>query len=464
MKTTWMMKTTWNRLRTRPHRTDAGQSNDRGPGTRRTSWIHGGKTALALGMALAAGGCADGNAGSGDEAATGGAVLYEGARIIVGDGSVIEDGAFVVADGRFAEVGIRGAVGAPEGAARVALDGATVMPGIVNAHFHLDPERGARREQLRHSAWYGTSLAVSLGLDAGNDAFAVRDEILPDGARSQTAGRGITSPEPGRSEVPFWVTTAEQAREAVQELAAQRVDIVKIWVDDRGGQYERLSPELYGAVIDEAHAHGLRVTAHVFRLDDAKGLLRAGIDAFAHGIRDMDIDDELIGLWRERPEVVLVPNLPGPGVAEAYDWLAGTVPAARIAEMNAASTDRPAAQDFFGIQARNLVRLHGEGFPIAFGTDGGSPWAVHQELADMVRAGMTAADAIVAATGTAARFVGADDLGTIAPGKSADFLVLDANPLNDIENTRRIRTVHLRGEALDRDALGARFLAQSDNP
>jgi len=408
---------------------------------------------LVLFASVVLGGCE-----AGSDAPASSAVVFEGARVIVGDGGVIDDAVFVVDDGLIGQVGASGAIDIPAGAARVDLSGKTVMPAIVNAHFHLIPEREGRTEQLRHSAYYGTSLAISLGLDDGDAAFEMRDEVLADGARSQTAGRGITSPEPGRSEVPHWVTTEDEARAAVRELAHQQVDIVKIWVDDRGGQYERLSPELYGAVIDEAHANGLRVTAHVFRLEDAKGLLRAGVDAFAHGIRDMDVDDELVELWWERPNVVLVPNLPGPGVAENFDWLAGTVSADRIAEMNEGSTDRPEAQEFFGIQARNMVRLHGEGFPVAFGTDGGSPWAVHQELADMVRAGMSPADVIVAATGTSAAFVGADDLGMIEAGKSADFIVLDANPLDDITNTRMIDAVYLRGVAVDREGMGAELL------
>ena len=233
---------------------------------------------------------------------------------------------------------------------------------------------------------------------------------------------------------------------------------MKIWVDDRGGQYERLSPELYTAVIDEAHTHGLRVAAHIFRLEDAKGLLRAGIDAFAHGIRDQDIDDELVELWLDRPEVVLIPNLPGPGVATDVSWIS-TVPVDELDRMRqAAARENPAAQEAFGIQARNLVRLAEAGIPVAFGTDGSAPWAVHQELEDMVRTGMSPGDVLVAATSTSARFLRFDDLGTVAVGNTASFVVLDADPLADITNTRQISAVYLNGERLPRAEMATEFL------
>ena len=408
---------------------------------------------LSLGAVLMAG--CTGPSGSG-----GAVTVFEGARLIVGDGSApIEDAVFVVEGDRFTQAGRRADVQIPGGATRVDLSGKTVMPAVVNAHMHLSSTRDERVAQLQHMAYYGAGLVVSLGSDTGDAPFEMRDEAVPDGARSRTAGRGITTPEPGRSDVPFWITSEEEGRTAVQELAAQEVDFVKIWVDDRNGQYEKLSPALYGAVIDEAHRHGLRVTAHIFRLEDAKGLLRAGIDAFAHGVRDRDIDDELVALWTERPDVVLVPNLPNPGVALDLGWLSGTVPAGELREMQEASRDRPAAQESFGIQARNLARLNREGVRIAFGTDGSTPWALHQEMEDMVRSGMTPAEVIVAATRNSAELMQVSDMGTVAAGKSADFIVLDANPLDEITNTRRIAAVYLRGIAVDRDALGARFSA-----
>jgi imidazolonepropionase-like amidohydrolase len=378
------------------------------------------------------------------------ATVYQGARLILGDGNVIENGSFVLQDGLFTAVGASGSVTLPAGATTVDLTGATVMPTLIDGHVHLNTTREALIEDLRKRATYGVSAAFGMGMDGDAVPLQVRDEAAPGIALYRSAGRGLTTPEPGRTEVPHWVTTAEEARAAVREEAARGVDIIKIWVDDRNGQYERLTPELFGAIIDEAHANGLRVTAHIFGVQDAKDLLSAGVDAFAHGVREEDIDDAFVAQIQARPDVVVVPNLPSRGVATDLEWLRGTIPDEQLQPLLDAPTGQQATLDAFGIQARNLKRLADAGVRIAMGTDGNVAWGAHIEMEDMVASGMSALDVLTAATSTSAAYMQLDDRGTLAAGKLADFLVLDANPLDDITNTRRIRSVYLAGNPVAR--------------
>src|SRR3954464_4610239 len=377
------------------------------------------------------------------------ATAYEGARLIVGDGRVIENATLAVEGDKIAQAGAAASVQVPAGAARVNVAGKTVMPMIIDTHVHLNTERDALIRDLKQRAYYGVSAALSLGTD-GYGLLDVRSESIPGAARFYSAGRGITMPEPGRTTAPYWITSAAEGRKAVGELAAHKVDIVKIWVDTRDGKYKKLTPEIYGAIIDEAHKQGLRITAHIFDLEDTKGLVRAGIDAFAHGVRDRDIDDELVAMFKDRPNLVLTPNLPDRGVKTDLSWLRGSLPAAELEKLEAANTDKPREQAFYGIQARNLAKLNAAGVRITLGTDGNRPWGPHEEMADMVTAGMTPMQVIVASTRNSAEFLRMADAGTLQAGKSADFIVLDANPLDDITNTRRISSVYLRGAAVDR--------------
>ena len=378
------------------------------------------------------------------------ATVFEGARVIVGDGKTIDNATLVVQGDRITQVGPAASVKVPAGAARVSVTGKTIMPAIIDSHVHTSTTEAELVADLQRRARFGIGAALSLGLDGTDAAFIQRDKTVPTLARIYTAGRGITAPEKGRTEVPYWITTPEEGRKAARELAAKRVDIIKIWVDDRDGKFPKLTPPLYGAVIDEAHRNQQRVTAHIFALEDAKGLLKAGVDSFAHGVRDRDVDEEFIALVKARPNFVLIPNMPDRGVAADYSWLRGSIPDAELAKIQAGATDRPQVQQTFGIQARNLAKMAAAGVKITVGTDGNTPWAPHVEMADMVASGMTPSQVIVAATKNGAEFLRIPNTGTIENGKVADFIVLDANPLDDITNTRKINAVYLRGTVVPR--------------
>ena len=163
------------------------------------------------------------------------AVAYEGGRIIVGDGGVIENGTLLVEGDRLLAVGGTDSVDVPAGAERVDLTGRTLMPAIIDPHVHLRETRDELVEDLQRKAYYGVGVVLSLGRGVSELAFQLRNEAVTNAARYRTVGRGITAPEPGRTEVPSWVTTEEEARAAVRELVPQNVDMVKIWVDARNG-------------------------------------------------------------------------------------------------------------------------------------------------------------------------------------------------------------------------------------
>ena len=328
-------------------------------------------------------------------------------------------------------------------------------------------------EHLERSAYHGVAATMSLGLESDEAlAFDLRDAAIPDAARFLTSGRGIAATptagpqQPYRLGIPRGARTEAEGRAAVEELHGHGVDLVKIWVDDRGGAVPKLEPPVYRAIIDEAHARGMRVTSHLGTtsgLADAKELLRAGLDGFAHTVRDRDVDEEYMALVREHPEVWTIPNLPGsPVTHDDLPWLSETLPAFEIENLRL-EADRLEAEGpgaLFELQCRNLARNREAGMIIGMGTDSGVSvaWTTHTELRDMAGCGLTPMEAIVAATRVNAEILGLDDLGTVAEGKQASFVVLDANPLDDVTNSRRISGVHLRGEPVDREALRARFM------
>jgi imidazolonepropionase-like amidohydrolase len=422
--------------------------------------------------------------------------LFEGARVIPGDGSpAIEDAAFLVEGGTITRIGRRGEVAAPAGATRIDLAGKTVMPAIVSTHVHPGFQKGLTYsaenftrenivDDLNRALYFGISTVMSQGIEKGDVMYRIRADQAAGrlgGARLKLAGRGMGAPNAGPgaaayANIAYEITTEDQARSAARELAANKVDAIKIWVDDRGGRAPRLPIALSRAVIDEGHKLGLKVTAHVFYHDDAVELTDAGINAFAHLVRDKVMSDALIASMLAHG-VYAMPNIgaperaihtsPPPWFEEPYlaGMLRDTVAPEVIARIRASFASRDPAvaarnKVNYEILQKSLARLNAAGVRIILGSDTGLEdhffgYAEQKELELMAAAGMSPSQVIVAATSRAAAFLDMPDTGRLAAGKRADFLVLDANPLDNIVNTRRIAQMYVNGAQVDRAALKA---------
>jgi len=416
-----------------------------------------------------------------------GPIWFEGARLIPGDGSgPVENSAFIVEGDTLTWVGTRTERQPPAGARRVDLSGKTVIPALIDGHNHIglvDEHDGSNSkanytrenlvDQLQRYAYYGVAAGLSMGLEADQElAYQLRDEVIPDAARFLTVGKGIAGTPIGgptgeaRLGIPYGARSEQEGRRHVEELHTRGVHFVKIWVDDRNGQVPKISPQVYRAIIADAHGRGMEVLAHLSRtsaLADAKDLFRAGIDGFVHLVRDRDVDSEYLALVKSHPKVWSGPNIPVPLTRDAIASLTETLPQTEVAKLRATVEEREAKgnppDELFELHCRNLRKVHEAGMVIALGTDGtGDGFGVHQQMEAYTRCGMTTMEAIVAATDINAKTLKLNRMGTVARGKEASFVVLDANPLAEIANTRRISAVYLRGNELNRQSLRARLV------
>lgn len=385
---------------------------------------------------------------------------WVGARIIDGTGKpAIEKATLVIRNGHIEAVGKR--VKIPAGAERIDATGKTIIPGLINAHGHLNSE-----DRLGVYLRDGITTILSLG---GDKEFALRDSCskAPPGTVPRLY---VTGPIQDSSAIPgaVAVTTPEQARKSVDELIRNKPDIIKVRIDDFRGARQKMTPEVYGAVIDEAHKNGFRTAAHIVFLDDAKGVLRAGVDYIAHSVRDQEVDEEFIALMKKR-HVSYSPTLTRELSVFTYSetpsffsdpFFLKEADPAEMTQMrdpkrqDTMKTD-PAAQwykEHMAVAMRNLKILSDAGINIAMGTDsGGGPgrfqgYFEHLELEYETKAGLTPMQALVSATSGAAKAINiSKEVGTLEKGKLADFLVLTANPLDDIKNTRAIESVWIGG-------------------
>ncbi len=365
------------------------------------------------------------------------------------------------------------------------LSDKTIMPLIMNVHGHLGMAKGTTVapenynrshiiKELERYQSYGVGTIVSMGTDK-ELIFSLRDSSrmgkLP-GAYVYTAGYGFrpplgTRPAETSMEKIYRPATPEEAVQDVQELARLKPDLVKIWVDDMGGTVEKIKPEVYRAIISEAHKNGIRVAAHLFYLEDAHLLLDAGVDIFAHSIRDKVIDDALIAKMKAKG-IIYIPTL----TRDGYEFFYGTTQPwindpffkaslePGVYEMITSEAyrkkvaDNPRYQkniDAYKMALRNLKKLFDAGILVTLGTDSGAQpiraqgFSEHLELQLMVEAGLTPLQAIMVATRNSSMALKVKDQGVLAPGMKADFVVLNKNPQEDIKATRSIQAVWKNG-------------------
>ncbi|MBU3078593.1 amidohydrolase family protein [Sphingomonas quercus] len=418
----------------------------------------------------------------GGAAAAGDTLLLSNFTLIDGTGAAAKPGqAMLVEDGRIKWVGPVAEAPHPDGVQPVDLAGKFVMPGLIDLHVHLGTVQDLTqkadfftadsvRKDLRTYASYGVTTVQSMGTD-GDAIFGVRDAERagrPDMARVYTAGQGIVF-KGGYGGVPginHPVATPAEAKAEVDAQVAKNVDFIKLWVDDELHSMPKMPAEISKAVIDEAHAKGKRALAHVFYLDDAKRLVEQGIDGFVHSVRDKPIDDALIAAMKAKGTWQVAPTLSREAAVHAFGapnpitkdpFFRQSVSPASVTGLESPEREKTVSSnpnwkflpEFDERAKANFATEVKAGIPYGFGTDAGPPGRVpgyseHWELWEMVKAGLTPLQAITAATGNAAKWLNADT-GTLQPGKWADLVVLNADPLADIHNSKTIDTVYIAG-------------------
>ncbi|MFC3690709.1 amidohydrolase family protein [Chenggangzhangella methanolivorans] len=411
------------------------------------------------------------------------------ARLFTGS-AMSAPSSLLIKDGRISAISAgAGPADLPQGVRRVDMAGRFLVPGLNSAHVHVGHvvgiESGIRfytrdrvEEQLALYAAFGVTQVSALGMSPPL-FHEIRRESQAGRLKGATLygagpGVGVTDGAPPAKvmnlsdEQVARPRTAAEASDVVDQLAEAGVDQIKLWIEDMNGQLPVMSPEIAKATADAAHRRNLPAVAHVHDVSHARLAINSGVDVLGHGVRDEEIDDAMLAamkqggvryiptiqideaeyIYVDRPELADDPFFKA-AAPEAFRKRMADA-AWRETQAKKGEKNRPSVE----MNKRNLAKLHAAGITIGMGTDSGATpmripgFAEHRELALMVEAGLTPADALRIASEGSAAVYGQKDRGVLKVDAAADLVALDADPVADIANMRRIVSVWRAGEQI----------------
>lgn len=416
------------------------------------------------------------------------------------DKAPIHNGVILIKNGLIQQVSDIAHIQLPPNTKIIDYSDKTIMPTLISAHSHLGIIKGISASdtnntqdnvlrQLKLYAQYGIGAVTSLGRDM-EFIYQLRADRNSGKLDSQyayiiTAGQGLGVPSgaPPKMQGPdpvYRPSTQQEIVHDLDDLAAKKPNIVKIWVDDFYGSLPKMQPEVYKAIIDESHKRGMRVAAHIFYLNDAEHLANDGVDVLEHSVRDKLISDQLIKKMKQK-NIAIIPTLQ---LDEAYfiytegpSWMytaffkkslePGVWEVLTGQIKTPFYTPKQSEREALQIAMTNIKKLHDAGIVIGLGSDSGAKieraqgFSEHRELQLLVKSGLTPADAIKIGTLNSATIMNVEhEMGSLEHGKKANLLVLNANPLVDIQNTQQIYSVWLDGKEVSKGPLGEGYKIQ----
>jgi imidazolonepropionase-like amidohydrolase len=425
------------------------------------------------------------------------------------DDPAVRDSTIVVRGNRIEAVGPSASTPVPPGARVIDAHGKWVIPGLIDAHVHFfqsanlytrpdaadfnavvpyarEVARNKARLPFTFRVWLASGVTGVVDIGGPMWNFDMRDAARRTEAAPRVAVAGPLISTVDRVKLDLGdppiikVASAEEARALVRRELARKPDYIKVWYVFTGLDAIPAQEAIVRATAEEAHAAGVPLAVHATELAVAKSALRAGADYLVHSVEDYPVDDEFIALMK-RNHALYCPTL---FVELGYQYLFSNtwrpteaekrlgdpeilgmmndldhIPKDKIPERVRKRMESPPTPKLSPVMAANLRTVWNAGIPVAMGTDAGNPGTLHgpgvfREMALMAEAGLTPLQVLRSATVNGARAMRMEaDLGRIAPGRLADLVILDADPLASVANLSHVREVMKDGKVFSPEVL-----------